>query len=63
MTVWLEVTQDKYELPVLVALSAGELARRAGVNKTTVSAEASRHARGIHKRTRFLKVDIGDDDE
>ena len=23
MTIWMEVTQDEYELPVLIALSAG----------------------------------------
>ena len=62
MTVWLEVTQDKYELPVLVALSAGELARRAGVHKSTVSSSASRYNKGMRKRARFLKVEVEDDD-
>lgn len=62
MTIWMEVTQDEFELPVLIALSASELARKAGTSRTNVSSSACRNKRGKLKRTRFLKVEIDDDE-
>ena len=35
-SIWLLVTPDKYELPVIVADSAVELAKRAGVTPNTI---------------------------
>lgn len=62
MTIWMEVTQDEYELPVLIALTASELARKAGTTRTNVSSSACRHKRGKHKRTRFLKVEVDNEE-
>lgn len=62
MTIWMEVTQDEYELPVLIALSASELARKVGTSRSNVTSSACRHKRGKRKRTRFLKVEIDDEE-
>lgn len=62
MTIWMEVTQDEYELPVLIALSASELARKAGTSRTNVSSSACKNKHGRCKQTRFLKVEIDDDE-
>lgn len=63
MTIWMEVTQDEYELPVLIALTAGELARKAGVRTNNVSSSACKNKHGRCKQTRFLKVEIDDGEE
>ena len=60
--VYMEITKDKYELPVAIARSEPELAK---ICKTTVIAVKS----GISKRrchgkwSRFIKVDVEEDEE
>lgn len=36
MVIWMEVTRDRYELPVAVADSAAELAELVGVKKENI---------------------------
>ena len=59
--VYMEITRDKYELPVAVAISEPELAR---LCKTTVGSIKT----GLSKRknqnrwSRFIKVEVSEDD-
>lgn len=63
--IYMLVTEDKYELPVMVASSASQLAKMCGVTANTVLAMAWRHDKGIHKRSKYVRVKLeeGDDDE
>lgn len=65
LMVWMEVTQDKYQLPVAVAESIKELSMITGTPKSAISQSACRMRNGQHLRGRFLSVEIeeeGDDD-
>lgn len=61
MTVWMLVTKDKYELPVIIAETSTELARMCGVNNRTVISGALRSKSGKVKKSRYIKVEIDDD--
>ena len=58
MTVYMEVTTDKYELPVAMADSARELSRMTGAPISTIYKSVSRIKSGEHRRGRFIKVII-----
>lgn len=58
MTLYVKVTDDKYELPIAVADSAGELAKMLGVKKNTVLTKISHGRQGI--RTTYHRVEIDD---
>lgn len=60
MVVWMEVTQDKYELPLVVADSSVELARIVGVTKNHIYSRMSHYNNGRYKTSRFVKVVIYD---
>lgn len=59
MTLWMEVTQDEFELPVCVADSIQELAEAAGTTKRNIQYALSKRKRGITKHGRFVRVEIG----
>lgn len=60
--VWMEVTRDRYELPVAVADSAAELAEITGKRKNTISSNISKQKQRNGKRPcQYVKVYIGDD--
>ena len=61
MTVWMLVTKDKYELPVIIAETSTELARICGVSNRTVISGALRSKSGKVKKSRYIKVEIDDD--
>ncbi len=61
MTLWMEITKDDLELPLVVASSAEELARK--TSKTTnniYSAISKAKTRGY--RSRYVKVEVNEDD-
>ena len=60
MTVYMEVTKDKYELPVAIADSCNELARIRNVNPNTISSMIY-HCREKGHRCRYVKVKIEED--
>ena len=57
---WLMVTKDKYELPLIVADSADELAKKAGVRTNTVHSCIVR-AKKKGRSTIYKKVVLDDD--
>ena len=62
MTLWLEVTQDDFELPLIVAHSAQELADKTGTNVNNIHKCVSRLKKGEIHRGRFVKVEISNDE-
>jgi hypothetical protein len=62
MALWMQVTMDEYELPLVVARSSGELARLVGVSNSTVAALVS-NAKRRGCRCRYVKVEVDDDEE
>lgn len=61
MTVWMKVTRDKYELPVAVADTAGELARKVGVDSHVIYTRL-RMAKQKGIRCIYVKVEIDEED-
>lgn len=49
MYVWMEVTRDKYELPIVIADTARDLSRKCGATISTIKSSASRAHTGNHK--------------
>ena len=58
--VWMKVTNDKYELPVLVADSAPELAKMLGCSPNNIYSSLS-HAKHRRQNSPYRKVVINDD--
>ena len=56
ITVYMEVTQDSIELPLIVADTAKELADKTGVDVQAIYKSVSRVQLGQRKRGRFVKV-------
>lgn len=61
MTLYLYVTNDKYELPLIVADSVRELADTLGKSVHTINSAFCRERQGKIKNTRYKKVDVEDD--
>lgn len=56
--IYMEVTPDKYELPVKIADSAVELAKLCGVSANNIYSSISHAKHRRQKRSRFVKVEI-----
>lgn len=61
-SVWMEITKDKYELPVIVASTAEELAILCGTTRNNVMSGACKGRKGLYK-SRFVIVEIQEDEE
>ena len=57
MKLYLKTTKDKYELPLAVAESAGELAKMLGTSKNVVFSSIN------HKRRGWYVIDVDDEEE
>ena len=57
MTLFLEVTRDKYELPIMVCDSSAELAKKLGVRADTVRSTICRAERNGWK-CRYARVKV-----
>lgn len=60
-TIWMLVTDDEYELPLVVADTAGILARRLGTTAANIYSLMSRD-RAHGKRSKYVKVEVDDDE-
>ena len=58
--VWMKVTNDKYELPVLVADSAPELAKMLGCSPNSIYSSLS-HAKHRRQNTTYRKVVVNEE--
>lgn len=63
MIVYMKVTRDKYELPIAIADTVGELARMTGASKETIFSNISHQKRGSIRKGSFKRVDIGELEE
>lgn len=62
MTLWMEITMDDLELPLVVASSAEELARKIGKHRKNIySAISKAKSRGY--RSRYVKVEVEDGED
>ena len=61
--VYMEVTKDKFELPIVVADSAYELARLCGVNVSTIMHSVSTQSKRVVKNSQYKKVWVSDSDD
>ncbi len=57
--VYMLVTQDKYELPLMVADTATELARKLGLSKDSV-ASAICKAKKDGRKCKYVRVELDD---
>ncbi|MBQ7067155.1 MAG: hypothetical protein IJN92_10090 [Lachnospiraceae bacterium] len=58
MTVYMEVTQDEYELPVAVADTVEELAKMRGTTIGSILSTISKYKCGKRKKIKYLRVDL-----
>lgn len=61
--VYMKVTKDKFELPIVVADSAYELARLCGVNVSTIMHSVSTQSKRIIKNSQYKRVWVSDSDD
>ena len=61
--VYMEVTKDKFELPIVVADSAYELARLCGVTPSAVMHSVSTSSKRQIKNSKYKRVWVSDSDE
>lgn len=59
---YMEVTKDKYELPVAVADSAAALARLVGVRRNTIS-QCMSHTERYGGKCKYIKVVLEDEED
>ena len=59
-TIWMMVTNDKYELPLAVADSRSELARLVGIKVNGIQKAMQRERQGkeVKSEHRFRKVEV-----
>ncbi len=62
MVVWMEVTKDKYELPVAVADDAYKLSELTGASVNNIRSTVCRYEHGEIKRSRFVRVEMEEDE-
>ena len=55
------VTEDKYELPLVVADSLSELARLTGTDSHTIASAISHHNMGMINKTKWRRIEIEED--
>ena len=63
MKIYMMVTKDKYEWPLAMAESMGQLGEKVGVSKQTICSTIRRTRMGAKRPQRFVEVEIGDDDD
>lgn len=63
MIVWMKVTKDKYQIPLILADSAPELARQCGATINTIRSSASHYKSGRIKYPSYISVDIAESED
>ena len=58
MKIYLQVSKDKYELPIAVASSIKELSQICGVSEDCIRSGLSKVKRGRIKKSSYVCVDI-----
>ncbi len=63
MKLYMAVTADEYELPLMVTNSAAFLAETFGIKLNTVYIEIAQGANGKRRGFRFVRVEVDEDEE
>lgn len=63
MVLWMKVSNDKYELPEIVADTSAELSRLCGLKHDSGVLSAIANAKRRGHKCRFVKVVIDEEDE
>lgn len=64
MYLWMAITKDRFELPIAVATSAGELARMLGKQKNTIESVVSKTEHGVGaKRPPYVRIWIDETED
>lgn len=58
MYIYMKVTSDKYELPLVIANSVAELAWMTGVSENTIKSAISHVESGRRKKSAYVRVKI-----
>lgn len=61
--IWLRVSQDKYELPEVVADSAQELAYKCGTSVNTIRSTMSHYNRGLLKWRKYIRIEVEEESD
>jgi hypothetical protein len=61
MKLYMKVTEDEYELPLIVTPYVSELAEKCGVTRNSIESEISRYYQGKIKSCRYRRVDVEED--
>lgn len=68
MTLWMQVTEDKYELPIIVADTLAELARKANTTASAICNTVDYYSKRKNNKwqskavCRYVKVEIEEGD-
>lgn len=59
---WMKVTNDKYQLPLVVADTSSQLAELCGVNKEVIFRQINRQKKNPKVKPRYVRVDYTDEE-
>lgn len=59
---WMKVTQDEYQLPLVVGRSADELAKMCGVGKEVIFRWINRQKNNPEIKPKYIRVDYTDEE-
>jgi len=63
-SLWMEITQDHYELPIAVAGSIAELARMRGVSEHSIRISMSRQNTGqVKSKPKYIRIEMEEDED
>ena len=62
ITVWMEVSRDRYALPVIVTESIRDLAKKCHVTENCIYSTVCHGRKGDLKNPRFVRVDLDESD-
>lgn len=60
--VYMKITNDKYELPIAIADTVGELAKMCGVTTNNIYSAIS-HRKSGERNTSFVRVEFDEEEE
>lgn len=60
--IWMAVTADKYELPIIVEKTSILLAGKLGISQNTVRTSEKNHRSGKHTGYRIVKLNVDEDE-
>ena len=63
MTLYMQVSRDKYELPEIVTDTIQEMAEKSGSTVNCIRSHISHRKAGRLKKDRFIRVEVEEDDE